>query len=165
MAKRVDCPACYAIVLPRSDGTCPSCDASTRGPRSDIVAMDIGEGATLPDMCASCAAMTAAHVKVERARARQERGWVSVLISALGLLTGVFLFGRWFRLLAGEGVRGAEDSGQVDDVVLQIPLCAPCAKDGPPRVLQTDFHRARLTLIVHRRFRAAARELRRERRR
>lgn len=164
MAKRVDCPACYAIVLPRSDGTCPSCDASTLGPKSEIVAMDVGEGTALPELCASCAAVAARHVKVERARARPERGWLSVLFSTLGLLTGVFLFGRGFRLLGG-GVRGVEDPGQVDDVVLQIPLCASCAKDGPPRVLQTDFHRARLTLIVHRRFRAAARQLRKKKRR
>src|SRR5689334_3116679 len=79
----IDCPSCFTQVLPKRDGTCPSCGESTvaqRGPgegdgpyRASAVApgaerasVDVGRGANVGDLCFQCGVATDQRVLVRR---------------------------------------------------------------------------------------------------
>jgi hypothetical protein len=40
-------------------------------------------------------------------------------------------------------------------VVVQVPQCETCKKQGPPLIHRVDFERVRMTLVVHKNLKAA----------
>src|SRR5262245_25978337 len=132
---RVECPACYALVVARSDGACPSCGGDTRGKKSALVRMRIGEGTVRPDGCASCAGAATRTVEVRQVRKTGSGAWgLTTFLRLLALISGVFIFGRIFRRMALSDWE-PEQRGQLDRLVIDMPMCTACAKAGAPRVL------------------------------
>src|SRR6187551_2773131 len=114
----LDCPHCYARVLLRSDGACPSCGEDTRrpgvGPRRAL--LEILADEPLPDSCLNCGQFTDRTTIVRYRRAVEGDGapswFVALLTSALALLVGYIFF--WLRTKA------------VLHLEFRLPQCRDC---------------------------------------
>jgi hypothetical protein len=152
----IECPHCYAKVIPSNDGRCPACSRNVNestGRDPNLTAVIVRESDKQPGTCAFCDSPTSRFVEI--IKSRREKGAsspvgsallaFSILFSgALGLLMVLFSrSGRHYRLR----------------LRMKLPQCDQCAKQGKPEPVHADFYEGELTFVVHREFRRRLLEL------
>jgi hypothetical protein len=62
----IECPHCYTRVLPRLDGSCPSCLKNTQdAPQNRRARIALSKDAGIPDLCCCCGEYSVRRVNVE----------------------------------------------------------------------------------------------------
>ncbi len=146
----VDCPHCYARVVPKADGCCPACQQNLRlvtGTESMRVSLRVAQGDILPAICCDCGEPTERVTKVQASRSERREGtnWIEVIVLGLmSWLVAVYLI-----------LRGISETNVIE---VRIPQCELCAAGGPPKPEYVDFGNARMTFVVHRKLRDATGE-------
>lgn len=124
----VECPHCYARILPRSNNICPSCHndlMDLEGIDPNQVSLVIHEAEELPSFCYSCNRYTERTIRLS---ADQE----SDLAAAL--------FGRSLP-------------ENTTNIIIYLPECEDCTGINEPVKTDVDYDRQTITLIVHKGFR------------
>jgi hypothetical protein len=144
----VECPHCYARVLPSEAGICPSCQKDihdTRGANPNIKPLIVYEGRRLPNYCMLCNAPTENFIKISD---RVEEGGDSPLAKIVIFLGALLLLLTLRHLFIRYGPSGKQQS-----VIVRVPICGECLKAGRPKPIFVDFHKRSMTFLVDRGFR------------
>jgi hypothetical protein len=139
----VECPYCFATVVPKADGLCPACqnDIHQHDPaKNDRSLIRVSPGDILPPVCCGCGCTTDRYVKVRAKTSRRtDDGFSPSEVVWLILLGWFFLILRFFtrRIEATEIVQ------------VEMPQCPSCGKRGRPSPDYVDFDRVRISFVVH----------------
>jgi hypothetical protein len=155
-------------VVPLPGGQCPACRGNTRQPGkfADRVVLEVGEEASLPDLCCHCATITRRSVKVSRTTAAGPDGNRPGSDDDTGAARLIvrLVFGRLLTMLASAVVGVLSSGGGGGNrVTVTIRQCADCSRQGRVDPIQVDFDYYRMRFAVHRRFAEHFQELNRKR--
>lgn len=143
--KLVECPHCFTRVVAKPDGRCRVCKLDTedvRGTDPSRTSIRIVQGADLPPVCCQCGESTRRWVRICSKRpGRHELPGLAqaAILGCLSLGIGVSVIPR--HLLGA------------DCVELSLIQCARCGRLGKPLPKYVDFPNARMTFVVHKKFR------------
>jgi hypothetical protein len=141
MTEIVECPHCFTRVVPSLNGECPACGQNTRDetgtdPRRTVLILKHAQ--ELPPFCCHCACRTDSWVKVLRALSHRNDNPEPVL---------PVLFGGVLSLLF-------RDRSRTEDfVVVNVPQCRDCKKNGAPQSVATSPVNQTVSILVDKRFR------------
>jgi hypothetical protein len=156
-----ECPHCLTVVVPKRDGTCPSCQRDTRdlrGADRDRTTVVIGEHSQLPSICCVCGIPANRVVRVQGSKpldGEVPAGYTPARAASIWLFTS-FLFGPLIGTLA-RLLSGLPRSWNF--VRVSIIQCDECGTSGPPKPLRVDHEHFTMRFVVHRNFRRRFGEL------
>lgn len=133
----IDCPHCLTKVVPKEDGSCPSCQEDTRdaaGCDLTKTTISVEQAEILPAVCCGCGRETYRYVRVKAGAGD---------VPLVGRLIALCFSYVWFLLTLACGERRARV------VIVNVPQCEDCARDGRPQPRYVDYANARMTLVVH----------------
>jgi hypothetical protein len=145
MSSIVECTHCYTKVLPPLSGECPACGKNTKdisGTDPTRTSLSIGHGEELPPFCCDCGNKTDRFVKVIRSVSQKDGGVDSLRL--IYFLLGWFLNVIFFILAAR--------NRSSDVVVVRVPQCRDCRKNGSPKPISVNSEKLRMTILVNRHF-------------
>jgi hypothetical protein len=162
-----ECPHCLTHILPRKDGTCPSCGQDTTrstaagqadaGSQQDPIrhpyrggqpesaapqksAITARANLPLPSFCAACGQ----HTEQRRAFVQKrimDRSWLDFITVGISALLGV-------RILGGDLERNNFGLGRRKAFTVYLPICPNC-KDEKIEPLSVNFETLSIRLAVH----------------
>ena len=133
---KVECQKCFTDVIPMADGRCPACgELLGSGERAVLTKVTVFERGACGNVCMKCGTPTRERVRVRR-KARntnyQPNQSSSFDNHPLAVLIN-FVAGKYHQT-----------------VVVTVPLCANCKKDGIDEPKHIDFERRSMTFVGHR---------------
>ena len=140
MIEIIECPHCFARVVPKSDNTCPSCRKNIKdmtNADTDLTTVTLGPSATMPELCIICGQQTNRTYKYTmEIPGGQDSKLISTLLS---LLRG--------RLLSGLIKK------QIQSIGIKLPVCNNC-KHYQANIKPIHFNKDTdtMTFVVHKAF-------------
>jgi hypothetical protein len=140
----LECPHCYATVMPKASGECPACRGDTRnsaGANPDLCSVMLAERERLPDACMLCGKDTQRRVRIKRNQLPE--GTPLLVRVFVAVCSPIYLF------FLRRSIRRS--------VELRVPLCETCGTGTPsPKTIGSY----QMEWIVHRDFRRRLQEVR-----
>jgi len=154
MVATVECPHCFTLVYPRSDGSCPAFQLDTRdthGIDPERTTVIIGEHSQLPDLCCECGLPARRTARVRASKpvdgdvpAGRTQNEAASTLSIVSLLLGPL--GALIDRLVNGGPSGW------NNFWVSITQCDECATLGAPTPLRADYEHFTMRFVVHRNF-------------
>jgi hypothetical protein len=139
-----ECPHCYNTVLPKEDGTCPSCGrkfSDIKNINTSLTSLNIKEGQKLPSICFLCGIQSDAQIIINKKIVRGGEHWF-VKLAILFMRPYLFVT----KMIQGEK----------REVYLKLPICNTCkVKNEKIEPQYVDFNESFMTFVVHKRFKEA----------
>ena len=132
---KVECQNCFTDVVPMADGRCPACNALLDDRVGTMTKVTVYQRDPTGCVCMKCGAQTTELIRVRR-KARntnyQPNTASSLESHPLALLLN-FVAGKYHQT-----------------VVVAVPLCANCRRDGIVEPKYVDFETRSMTFVGHR---------------
>jgi hypothetical protein len=133
----VECPHCHCYVIPKENNICPSCTKNIldlTGATPQLTTIVLPEKTKYPNQCLSCCKTTKRKVKV--GQKIDPLAWHPEDMSL------------WKR-----GAKGGMYKLEISpSVIVSVPQCSQCGKNGQPKILHIDYEKQEITLLVHKKF-------------